>query len=310
MIIRRAIGASALAVLTLGVMAAPAAAVPNCQRMPKPRLILSGEGMLESVVADRQGRLYFDDISGERILKLGRQGGKPRTLVADVPGPGGLVFGKGGTLYAGFNAAQENGATAREAGLLRVNKRTGAHSIYVQGLEGANGVARGPDNELYTSNDFSTHIAKVANGKAEVEWGEVLTSPNGLVVDPAGQFLYAAQTFQPAAVARIPLATGGAATNWFSAPPADISAGLDGMTRDSRGRLYIAANGAGEVWRIDTDKQACVLWRGDRLGPSMVAFGHGADQSRFGWRNLYIVNFQGDLIELPHVRGRQSPRSG
>jgi sugar lactone lactonase YvrE len=286
----------------LGFTATQAAAVPDCARMPKPRVLLTDQGMLESVVTDRRGRLYYDDINGERIMKLDHRGGKPHKLVSDVPGPGGLIFGEGGKLYAGFNAAQENGATAREAGLLRINKRTGAHSIYVQGLEGANGVARGPANELYTSNDFSTHIAKVVHGEANVEWGQVLTSPNGLVVDPSGTFLYAAQTFQPAAVARIPLATGGTAANWFLAPPADISAGLDGMTRDERGRLYVAANGAGQVWRINRDKEACVLWRGSPLGPSMVAFGHGSDRNRFPWRNLYIVNFQGDLIELPHVR--------
>jgi sugar lactone lactonase YvrE len=300
--LRREIAAAALTLLALGFAAAPAAAVPDCQRMPKPRLLLSGQGMLESVVTDRRGHLYFDDINGERILKLGRRGAKPRTLVSDVPGPGGLIFGKGGKLFAGFNAAEENGATAREAGLLQINRHTGANSIYVQGLEGANGVARGPDNEFYTSNDFSTHIAKVVHGEAEVEWGQVLTSPNGLVVDPSGTYLYAAQTFQPAAVARIPLATGGTATNWFSAPPADISAGPDGLTRDRSGRLYVAANGAGQVWRIDRDKQACVLWKGSPLGPSMVTFGHGTDHARFPRHNLYIVNFQGDLIELPRVR--------
>jgi gluconolactonase len=300
---RLGIGAGALASLALGLTATPAAAVPDCPRMPEPRLLLSGQGMLESVVTGRRGRLYFDDIDGERILKLDHRGGKPHTLVADVPGPGGLIFGKGGMLFAGFNAADPNGGTKREAGLLRIDVRTGANSVYVQGLEGANGVALGPDNELYTSNDFSTHIAKVVHGKADVEWGEVLTSPNGLVVDPSGTFLYAAQTFQPAAVARIPLATGGTATNWFSAPPADMSAGLDGLTRDGRGRLYVAANGAGQVWRINRNKQACVLWKGEPLGPSMVAFGHGTDRNRFPRRNLYIVNFQGDLIELPGVRG-------
>jgi len=300
--LRRGIGATGLALLALGFAAPPALAVPDCGRMPEPRLLLSGQGELESVVTDRRGRLYFDDITGQRILKLGRRGAKPRTLVPDVPGPGGLIFGQGGRLFAGFNAAEENGATAREAGLLRINKRTGANSIYAQGMEGANGVALGPDNEIYTSNDFSTHIAKVVHGEADVEWGQVLTSPNGLVVDPSGTYLYAAQTFQPAAVARIPLATGGTATNWFSAPPADISAGLDGLTRDGRGRLYVAANGAGQVWRIGRDKQACVLWKGSPLGPSMVAFGHGSNPARFGRRNLYIVNFQGDLIELPNVR--------
>lgn len=300
----RGIGAAGLALLALGLAPAAAMAVPDCPHMPKPRLLLSGQGQLESVATDRRGHLYFDDITGERVVKLGRHGAKPRTLVSGVAGPGGLIFDRKGTLFGGFNAAQTNGGTARKAGLLKIDPRTGTHSVYVRGLEGANGVAVGPGGAIYTSNDFSTHIAKVVNGKAEVEWGEVLTSPNGLVVDPAGKFLYAAQTFQPAAVARIPLATGGMAANWFSAPTDDVAAGLDGMTRDAAGRLYVAANGAGQLWRIDRNKGACVLWKGDPLGPSMVAFGHGKDRSRFPWSNLYLVNFQGDLIELPHVRGR------
>src|SRR5438552_2590836 len=138
--LRRGIGATGLALLALGFGAAPALAVPDCGRMPKPRLLLSGQGELESVVTDRRGHLYFDDITGKRILKLRRRGAKPRTLVPDVPGPGGLIFGQGGRLFAGFNAAEENGATAREAGHLRINTRTGAHTTYLHGIEGANGL--------------------------------------------------------------------------------------------------------------------------------------------------------------------------
>src|SRR6266702_4306955 len=96
--LRRGIGATGLALLALGFAAAPAVALPDCRHMPEPRLLLSGQGELESVVTDRGGRLYFDDVTGERILKLGRRGAQPRTLVPDVPGPGGLIFGPGGKL--------------------------------------------------------------------------------------------------------------------------------------------------------------------------------------------------------------------
>ena len=72
------------------------------------------------------------------------------------------------------------------------------------------------------------------------------------MVDTTGTWLYVAQTFVPAAISRVELADPAQVEAWFTAPAADFAAGLDGLTRDAHDRLYVAANGGGEVWRVGT----------------------------------------------------------
>ena len=83
--------------------------------------------------------------------------------------------------------------------------------------------------------------------------GRPIASSNGLVVDTTGTWLYAAQTFVPAAISRVELADPAVVETWYTAPAADSAAGLDGLTRDAHDRLYVAANLGGEVWRVQDD---------------------------------------------------------
>ena len=83
----------------------------------------------------------------------------------------------------------------------------------------------------------------------------------------------------------------------FSAPAADANALLDGMARERLQPAYVAANGAGEVWRIDRDRSACALARGLQ-NPSSVSFGGGG---AFPTGNLYVVAFAGVVVELADV---------
>src|SRR5439155_7635896 len=124
-------------------------------------------------------------------------------------------------------------------------------------------------------------------------WVDV-DAANGLAIDTQGRYLFAAQTFTPAKITRVELADPANATTYFSAPPEDTAAGLDGLTRDGADRLFAAANGGGEVWRVGTDAKACALARGLSL-PSAAALGGGGG---FDPRNLYVVTFSGRLIEL------------
>jgi hypothetical protein len=124
-------------------------------------------------------------------------------------------------------------------------------------------------------------------------------SGNGLVVDTSGRYLYAAQTFVPASIARVDL-TDPSRVDQYAAPgPEDISAGLDGMTRDEHDRIFAAANGGGQVWRIDRDRSICALARG-LITPSAVAFGGG--RTGFVQTSLYAVTFGGLVIEVPNAR--------
>ena len=91
--------------------------------------------------------------------------------------------------------------------------------------------------------------------------------------------------------------------------------GLDDMTIDRAGVLYLAANGAGEIIRLDPRTGAsCVIAGGAAAGwhfTSAVKFGCGP-----GWPSdhLFAVGFDGVVHELtppgaaPHPRGDCSGR--
>jgi sugar lactone lactonase YvrE len=285
----------ALAVL-LALVAAPSAqAVPDCSPLPVRKTILSGQPILESIIADARGRLFYTDSSNNRLMRLDGPGAEPKVLTSGFSGSGGLAWNLDGSLVLGFNGGQANSvADGTDGGLLRVDPETGKSSEITRGMGQANGLVRGPDGAIYASNDFGNGIDRVFQGKVQDDWSKVET-PNGLVIDTAGRYLYAAQTFKPASIAKIDLADPSKQTSFFDATGPDLPAGPDGMTRDDRDRLFLAVNGIGEVWRIDTDGTACALARGIQ---NASALNWGGDGGGFPSRNLYVVAFSGVLIEL------------
>jgi gluconolactonase len=279
-----------------------ALAAPACADPPTAvNTLVQGESMLESVIVDQQGRLFYTNETG--VMRLDEPAGTPQ-LLATVESPGGLALDSDGSVIVGSGNSVANGTVGDQTGpsqLVRINPDNGAQQVYATGLSMGNGLDRAPDGSFYASNDFGMNIDRIRNGQTERGWAHV-QSGNGLVVDSTGRYLYVNQTFQPAAIQRVDLATA-QVTPYVIADPADISAGLDGLARDAVDTLFAAANGAGEIWRISgTPPQICVLL--DNLpafpdGPSAVATGKpGTD---FPATNLYVVTFDGKLLELADV---------
>jgi sugar lactone lactonase YvrE len=279
-------------------------AVPDCPGAHPPRTLLTGQPVLESVIVGRDGRLYYTDTDKDAVMVLERPGAAPRMLAGGIASPGGMKFDADGRLIVGYGDALVNGAignVAPMAGLMRIDTQTGQSRVFVTGLSMANGVERGPDGTLYASDDAGFGIDRVVAGRVERNWARV-ASPNGLIADSAGRYLYANQTFVPAAIARVEIANPQRVETFLQAGPTDWYAGLDGLTRDARDRLFAAANGAGEVWRVDQDRSACALVRGlgpPARGPSDVAF--GARVGPFAADSLFVVTFAGTILELPRA---------
>jgi sugar lactone lactonase YvrE len=289
--------------LVAAVAAAPAAAAPPCETQPEQRVIASGFETIESVIADRMGRLYFTDGGEGRLMFMARRTAKPRAVIEGIRAPGGLAFLPDGSLLVGYGTSIPSALTGflnPRAGLIHYDPRTGEHEIYAQGLTMANGVVRGPDGAVYASNDVGLGVDRVLGGEVERGWAPVISS-NGLAIDSTGTWLYAAQTFQPAAVVRIEIADPANVETWFRAPLADITAGPDGIARDEHDNVYVAANSGGQVWRVAADGASyCSLAALEPLGPAAVAFGRGS--KRFKRQHLYVTTFQGELIQLKGVR--------
>lgn len=293
---------AALAGAALLCGAPSAVAAPDCPNPPSSRVLLTGQGTLESVIVDRRGRLFFT--SDGALLRLDRPGAQPRVLTA-VDNPGGLAIDPHGDLIVGYGNTAGNGIVGDvtgPSGLLRVDPDTGATAPFATGLSMANGLVRGPDGAYYATNDFGSNVDRVAGGTTQRGWARV-DSGNGVAIDSTGRWLYVAQTFRPAAIARVDLTDPSAVTTWVLADPADWAAGLDGMTIDASDRLFVAANGAGQVWRVEgSPPRICVVLRGLAGfpdGPSAVAIGtrHGP----FPATSLYVVTFDGQLIEIANA---------
>ncbi len=284
-------------------LAAPALAVDDCPTQTKAKVLFQGVGKLESVAVDRKGRTFFTNSDEGTLLKL-RDGGRPPKVILDgIEGPGGIIF-KRNDVLVGFGNTIQGGADGEanpEAGLLRVDPRTGESSVFVEGLQMANGVTRGPGGAIYASDDVTTGIDRVENRQVELSWTS-FTSPNGLVADSTGQYLFANQTFTAAAIQRIPFDDPANPETYYSADPADAAAGFDGIARDADDRLYVAANGAGQIWRVDGPDDACSLFTRDPFpsGPSDLVFGRG--HGGIPKSSLIVTTFGGELLELTNAR--------
>jgi sugar lactone lactonase YvrE len=296
----RITGAFALALFAVCAISEPAAAAPDCPGgAPQTRTLLQDQGTLESVIVGGRGRLFFTN--DDSLLRLDRPGGRPRVLTT-IESPGGLAFDRH-KLIVGYGNSASNGSVGDDtgpSGLLRVDANSGAKQVYATGLSMANGVVRAPDGSFYASNDFGSNIDRVHNRKTQRGWATV-QSGNGLAIDRAGRYLYVAQTFRPAAIQRVDLADPTKVTQ-YAADTEQPAAGLDGMTRDGADRLFVAANGAGEIWRVDRGGKFCALLRGLPPfpdGPSAVAV--GSRKGPFPPTSLYAVTFGGQVIELRNV---------
>jgi sugar lactone lactonase YvrE len=290
------------AIAACGGGAESAIAAPDCGGgPPRVRTLLENQGTLESVIVGGRGRLFFTN--EDSLLRLDRPGARARVL-ARVEEPGGLAF-ENHKLIVGTGNTAANGSVGDDTGpasLLRIDANSGAKQVYATGLSMANGLVRGPDGSFYASNDFGSNIDRIRNRKTTRGWATV-ESGNGLAIDRNGRYLYAAQTFRPAAVQRVDLSDPTKVTVYASDTD-QPAAGLDGMTRDGGNRLFVAANGAGEIWRVDPGSPArfCALLRGLPPfpdGPSAVAT--GSPKGRFPATSLYAVTFGGQVLELRNV---------
>jgi len=270
-------------------------AVRPCGALSRWRVLHSGCGLLESVIV-HNGRLFFTSQTRRALLRLDAPDAEPVPVATGVLAPGGLAVAGDGRLILGFGDSPRGGIAGNvspRAGLVLVDPSGGGVEPWVQGLGMANGVARAPDGTVFASNDFGTHLDRVApDGTVERRWAKVV-SANGLVVDAAGRYVYAAQTFTRAAIRRVEIARPQNVTVHARPPLGAMLSFLDGLAIDAAERLYVAVNGAGQVWRIDPDGRICAIARG--LGsPSAVAVGRPGTP----FPDLYAVTFGGDVIEI------------
>ena len=290
---------------------ASAHAVDMCPEAKPARQVLRGAGIMESIVSDDKGRLFYTDQGNGALMRLDGPGAAPKRLT-QVDAGGGLVFDDDGKLLLGSGVSIPGGAVGNlvpMAKIFRVDPETGVKTLFADKLAMANGIVRTKDGTVFATNDIGFGIDRITkDGRVQNNWSTVI-SANGAALSLDERHLYVAQTFQPPAIQRVEIANPSRVEHYAS-PDTNPGAGLDGLTIDEKGRLFVTANGAGEVWRVDTNRKICAIVKGlPMLGPSAVAFGGGTDGQGFPSQNLYVVSFQSQLLEVPDQRPPQPGRA-
>lgn len=302
-------GAVAGLVLAAALAWAPAAgAADQCARWGD-RVVTEGLGSLENVEVDAHGGLLVSASDQDAIVRITRDG-KSRTLVPNVTSPGGLRV-RAGVLWFNTGDAAQSGLLDRADGTLeRFDLRTRKRTVVARNIIMPNGLVFLPNGNALTSRDLggppAIYVVPKRHPAQHRAWANTDDS-NGMAVDPTGRYVYVNQTFKfDSPVLRIPtrnprkievLAQVGSAK------------GLDDMTIDRDGILYLAANATGEIIRLNPrTKRACTIAGGVDSGwrsTSAVKFGCGP-----GWRSdhLFAVGFDGVVHELTPPAGLRGVR--
>lgn len=159
----------------------------------------------------------------------------------------------------------------------------------------------GDPNALWVRSDGNFLISDDATDEvfiADMEgrvglFTDAVGHPNGIAMSADGSTLYVAQIFKSlrpmlpdGRLWAVPL------RDDLQVGPAELivdlgdSAANDGIALDEMGRIYVAANGAGQIWRVDPETRETVLIAEEMPGVASVAFGKGD----FDHRSIYATS--------------------
>lgn len=263
-----------------------------------PRLVGSVPGAaLEGLTVDGRGRLYTTDLLSGRVFRLAAPGA-PAVPIATTPGSGGgLAWARDGALLVGYGPAATVvvGDSARQYSIGRLDVNSLAFRPWVGGLSASNGLASARNGIVYATNDFATNIGRVfSNGAVQSDWGRV-PSANGAVLGRGDRWLYVSRTFTNPGVSRV-LTSNPRVVQSLLYLGGDITATPDGLTLDKQDRPVVPFNASGQIVRITSPGNYCVLASGL---PQSSVLSYGRGMRGFSAGHLYRAGFDGRIYEIP-----------
>jgi sugar lactone lactonase YvrE len=160
----------------------------------------------------------------------------------------------------------------------------GEKTALARGIGDPNAILMRPDGSFLVSDDATDKIYLVDRGGTVTVFSDAIDYPNGLAFSLDGRTLYVAQIFQSIdpivpddRVWALPLGEDGMPNG----PPTVLGRvgegeAPDGLVVDELGRVYVAANGGGRVYRFDPESGERVLIADNIPSIASLVFGQGA----------------------------------
>lgn len=274
---------------------------PEAMLPVTPIEFVTGEfGTAEGIVFNGEGRLFV--VADTDVWEIATDG--TPTMVADLVRPVGLAArGPSEILVGDFGPLMFPSDGENSDGEVVSLTPSGTATTVATGIGDPNFIHVRADGSLLVSDDFTDIIYAVSPTGTLTTFLQGIQSPNGIVESLDGSELYVAQTFSTVtpslafddSVWRVPLTAEGPGTPELLASLGGSGAN-DGVTLDARGRLYVAANVDGEVWRIDPATNEVVLVAENMPFVASLAFGEG----EFNRTSIYATQLFGGVVwELP-----------
>ncbi len=160
------------------------------------------------------------------------------------------------------------------------------------------------DGSFLVTDDATDEILWVGEDGQPRLLTDAVGHPNGLALSADGATLYVAQIFESlrplvpsGKLWAIPMQDGDVAGLPELLVDLGDRAALDGLALDVQGRVYVAANGAGQIWRMDPVSGEAVLIAEDMPGAASIAFGAGD----FDREAIYVTSTRTGRVWEVHV---------
>lgn len=244
----------------------------------------------EGIAFNGEGRLFVT--CNQKLWEIGLAG-EARQVSEMYTNLGVAAIGERDLLVADFGPTNAFRGDRNSDGIVWRITPEGDKSEAATGMGDPNFILVRNDRSFLVSDDATSDIYLVdTDGKTNL-YTTAVNHPNGMVLTDDGSTLYVAQMFsniRPVvadnAIWAIKLNDDGTpARSAKLAVRAGPDAAPDGLAMDDSGRIYIAANGEGRIWRYDPQTEEMTIVAEAVFGVASLAFGEG----EFDKKSLYAT---------------------
>ena len=270
----------------------------------KPTALVRGTfNRSEGIAFNGEGDLYVT--ANSALWRISTEG--EATRITDLYSNLGLApIGERDVLVADFGPTNAFDHGKNDDGIVWRVTPEGEKRVAAKGIGDPNFILVLENGSFLGSDDATNEIFMVDRNGTVSLFTTAVNHPNGMVISPDGATLYVAQIFQgirpiiidnrvwalelengrPKGKPRVVARTGERGAN-------------DGLAMDSVGRIYIAANGEGKIWRLDPQSGKLDLIAENMPSVASLAFGQG----KFDRQAIYATSTRrgGGTIWKVHV---------